>query len=107
MVGNVLGVRNDMSELGETFKAFKEERQKKRWSNYDQSLNNLTNWKIPFVVLNKGIGHILVCNDIDFWPTTGRWRRRVFGHTGRGIQKLKHYIEARIKIESKEDGNHD
>lgn len=86
-----------MSDLGETFKAYKEDRQKKRWNNYDQSLKNLDNWGIPYRVLNAAIGHLLICDCIDFWPTTGRWRRRNLGHTGRGIQKLKHYVMATLK----------
>jgi hypothetical protein len=92
-----------MSDIGETFKAFKEERRIKRWGNFDSSIGILKSKNIPHVVCNSGNGHVLVCNDIDFWPTTGRWRRRVFNHQGRGIKRLLSYIERQIKIESQQE----
>lgn len=87
-----------MSEIGETFKAYKEERQRKRRDNATSSIEMLKRMGVEFVVCNAAIPHLRVCKDIDFWPSTGTWRRR--GATGRvvegrGVRNLLREIECR------------
>jgi hypothetical protein len=82
-----------MSELGEIFKELKEERRTKRWSNFESSLKLLESRGIDYQVCNAATGHTLVNGEVDFWPTTGRWRQRGTGKSGRGVRSLIRYTK--------------
>lgn len=80
-----------MSEQGEIFKAWKEHKQKKKCDNTKQNLGMLDRNRIPYMILNHDIPHLLVCGQIDFWPSTGKFIVRGIGgksREGRGIFNL-------------------
>jgi len=58
---------------------------------------------LPIVSKNKGI-HLIVCDAVDFWPTTGKWIFRkntiLQRSTGRGVKKLvKQLIKRKIWVQ--------
>jgi hypothetical protein len=85
------------SELGETFKAFKEFKREKKLSNVENSLKFLTSLEIKHTILNAAIPHVLVCENIDYWPSTGKWRERGTGRLGRGVRCLVSHVRAKNK----------
>lgn len=84
-----------MSELGDIFREHKRQRKIKRADNANKSLNQLELHQIPHVICNHAIPHVVVVNKFDFWPSTGKWRERGNGRTGRGVQSLMRAIESR------------
>lgn len=84
-----------MSEWVEDMKFLKEVQREKRHSNAEDSIRYLEHCKIPFRILNGANWHLLVDGDIDFWPSTGKWRARSENSRGRGVMKLKLFIQKR------------
>ena len=85
-----------MSELAATYRAMHERTLAKKLSNVEQSLNNLKACGIPYVICNHQNHHTLVAEKWDFWPSTGHWRERGTGRSGRGVLKLMRAVrEAR------------
>ncbi len=82
-----------MSDIGDDWKALKEERREKKERNWDQSLELLRNAGANFVICNHATKHVLITAAdgllIDFWPTTGTWRQRGINRNGpRGVRRL-------------------
>lgn len=77
-----------MGDMGDIFRAWREEKKSKKQQNVVQSLDNLQRHQVPFTVLNQGIPHLLVSDNIDYWPSTGLWRDRRSLLRGRGVFKL-------------------
>ena len=84
-----------MSDLGETFKALREESSEKRHRNLEESLALLTARGIEFKMLTDY--HVRVGN-YDFWPSTGMWSDcRNKRSTGRGVLGLLIKLEKERK----------
>jgi|GEM_PF-6843923 len=81
-----------MSEMGEVFKSWKQDRQEKRWSNYASSKNILIKEGIIFE--EKDNGHFTIYGPdskevwFDFWATTGLYIHRQTKTRGRGVRGL-------------------
>lgn len=75
-----------MSDLGETFKAWREEKQKKKEDNLNKSEQILIDREIPYEKFTDY--HFLVNKEIDFWASTGKWIVRKNKKHGRGVFKL-------------------
>lgn len=69
------------------WKKVKEESKKKRWSNYQKSIEMLSKKGISYRVLDHLTGHIRV-GKYDFWPTTGKFYDPKTKETGRGVKNL-------------------
>lgn len=65
----------------------KEKSKKKRWSNYESSLNLLRERGIQVKILNESQGHLRV-GEFDFWATTGKFYNQKTGVKGRGVFNL-------------------
>ena len=83
-----------MSELGDTFRAMKDESKERRRSHRDNALILLKQAGILFEEKNGGAHLIVKGNDayIDFWPGTGRWIPRDTKKKGFGVRNLIKYI---------------
>ena len=81
-----------MSEIGEAFRALKEDRKKKKEANKQSSTELLTNAGISFESKNGGTHLIVNGGSIDFWPSTGLWIVRANGNRKRGVRKLIKYV---------------
>jgi hypothetical protein len=80
-----------MSDLGDTFKAWREEKQEKRASNLASSLELLKARGHQFTVLSE---HHFRIGDFDFWPSTGKYLNRTTKRFGRGVLGLLAKLEA-------------
>jgi hypothetical protein len=79
-----------MSEIGETFAAWKEASTKKRAANRESSAQMLRDRDISFSQHNDG-AHLIVYGKFatfDFWPGTGKWVRRPTKNYKRGVVGL-------------------
>ncbi len=85
-----------MSELSETFQALKELKKEKKEGNVESSLSWLKREEISYVILNHANNHSLVADKYDFWPSTGKWRRRGSDRWWRGVAHLVRVIKADI-----------
>lgn len=74
-----------MSELGEIFSAWREEKKEKKISNLEKSIQILDNNNINYDVLSDT--HYRISN-YDFWPSTGLFINRKTGRKGRGVFNL-------------------
>lgn len=75
-----------MSDLGDTFKVFREAGQAKRQSNLETSVALLDAQKVPYTRLSE---HHLLVEGYDFWPSTGLWINRIRKRSkGRGVLAL-------------------
>lgn len=74
-----------MSDLGETFKAWREEKQKKRADNLVSSIKLMKNRGHEVEQLNEY--HFRI-GDFDFWPSTGKYFNRKTKRFGRGVLNL-------------------
>ena len=88
-----------MSDMGDIFKALKEDRKIKKSSNKESSTQILIDHGIEFESKNDGVHLIVTCGTgkIDFWPSTGKWTPRG-ERDGRGISKLIVYIASKLKV---------
>ena len=79
-----------MSDLGDAFKAMRQDSQNRRAAHRGAAPERLTSEGIPFVSKNGGAHLIVEGHDcfIDYWPGTGRWTARKGGKTGFGIRNL-------------------
>jgi len=79
-----------MSELGDDFKAWDDQKKAKKVSNKEQSTQLLIDRGVNFTSHGGGI-HLKVHSDhigiIDFWPSTGKFKTKQ-GKQGRGVFKL-------------------
>lgn len=74
-----------MSELGELFKALKEDRKLKKEFNYGNSIEILKNNGIKFEFLSTY--HIKI-GEFNFWPSTGLFIHVKTKKRGRGVFNL-------------------
>lgn len=74
-----------MSDLGETFKAWREEKRRKKKSNAKSSKAALTNAGFKFTEFST---HHLRVKNFDFWPSTGKWISVDKKKEGRGVFQL-------------------
>lgn len=74
-----------MSELGEIFKAYKEERREKKTLNAISSEDILIQRKVPFKKFT--CDHFRV-GEYDFWPATGLFMNVKTKKRGRGVFNL-------------------
>lgn len=79
----------EMSELGETFKAWKEYKKEKKRDNFKSSIEIL---KINSILFEqKSPTHLRIQTGtgyFDFWPSTGKWIRYPDKYTSRGVFRL-------------------
>lgn len=89
-----------MGDMGDIFKALKEDRKIKKDSNRVSSTQILEDHGIEFESKNHGVHLIITCDTgkIDFWPSTGKWTPRG-ERSGRGISKLIVYVASKLKVE--------
>lgn len=76
-----------MSELGDTFKAWNEEKKAKKLSNAENSLRLLKEKGIEYELLSSNGPHLRI-GDYDFWASTGLFVHRKSKQRGRGIHNL-------------------
>lgn len=78
-----------MGDMGDTFRALKEHKKKKRKSNTEYSTELVKKHGILLESYNGGAHLVVDAGDtfVDFWPSTGRWIARNGKH-GRGVRKL-------------------
>lgn len=76
-----------MSELGETFKAWDEEKTLKKRSNSESSISILKENGIVYKILSTNGPHLRI-GEYDFWAGTGLWINRKSRKRGRGIFNL-------------------
>lgn len=90
-----------MSELGDTFRAMKEESKTRRESHRKTSPELLTAHNISFESKNWGAHLVVSCkpNLIDFWPGTGKWIERRTNNTSRGVNRLITFVKERANAE--------
>ncbi|MGE3608045.1 MAG: hypothetical protein AB7I27_00555 [Bacteriovoracaceae bacterium] len=74
-----------MTDIGETFKAYREERKEKRASNHFRSVDILEEMGVHYTRLSYSHYRI---NDYDFWPSTGLFIHVKTKKRGRGIRNL-------------------
>jgi hypothetical protein len=77
-----------MGDMKEVFDAMDEDRKQKRLVEAEESLSTLKEEGVPHRICNALNWHVLVDEKVDFWPSTGKWRVRGSGRTGRGVRAL-------------------
>lgn len=79
-----------MGDVGDTFKAFKEQGKSRRHFNMKRGPEILREHGISFTSHNDGAHLIVITDDytVDFWPSTGKWIFRKLNKSGRGVLKL-------------------
>lgn len=84
-----------MSDVGDDYRALREESQKKRADNRQSSAIYLQEKDIPFESKNGGAHLVVEGRDcfIDFWPGTGKWITRN-GQKGFGVANLVNFIKS-------------
>lgn len=87
-------VNNIMSDLGETFKAYKQDRKAKKETNLLQSLQLLDKHHVSYKILSSNNGHVRIGDRVDFWCSTGTWYDRYKKRKGRGVFNLIKYLNA-------------
>lgn len=91
-----------MSDMGQIFKEYNEERKAIRAKNRTTSAEVLTDNGIEFQAHNFG-AHLVINADghvIDFWPGTGLFIPRKSKKRGRGVFNLLKFIEELKKYET-------
>lgn len=85
-----------MGDVGDDYRALREESQKKRADNRKSSAIYLQENGIPFEPKNGGAHLVVEGHDcfIDFWPGTGKWITRN-GHKGFGVRNLIEFIKGK------------
>ena len=84
-----------MGDVGDTFRALRDEGQRKRERNRDYAQAALEQRGINFEIKNFG-AHIIVDGPhgkIDYWPGTGRWICRISKRRMFGIRSLLQYVD--------------
>ncbi len=74
-----------MSELGQIFRAVREESQERKASNHIRSIMILDEENVVYKKLSPD--HYRV-GDWDFWPSTGLFKHLLNGQKGRGVFNL-------------------
>lgn len=82
-----------MSEIGDTFKAFKEFKKKKKKNNILSSWKILIENNIKYAKGNEN--HYIIEGYIDFWPSTGLFKVRKTTISGRGVHNLLKILNKR------------
>lgn len=83
-----------MSDMGDDFKALREESQIKRASNRNNASEILKKAGVSFLIKNGGAHFVVFClaesqkPQFDFWPGTGKFINRNTKRSGRGIFNL-------------------
>ena len=87
----------DVNEVSEMWRDYRDMKQKKKRSNLAYSTKLLTDSGLTFVSNNFGVHLVLEKNgqSIDFWPSTGLWWIRGTSNKRRGIQKLIQFMKAK------------
>lgn len=86
-------------ELRGLYDAMREMSKDKKASNIENSIRWLRREGVEHKILNCSNYHTLVIGRIDFWPSTGKWRDRKTGRTGRGVRHV-----VKLAKETKSDG---
>ena len=87
-----------MSELGDVFALWDEEKKLKKKYNANKSTQLLIDNDVVFTSNNNGV-HLIVEGRgclIDFWPSTGKWINRPSGIPRRGVFRLLGFIGKKI-----------
>lgn len=82
-----------MSELGDTFRAWKEYKTEKKENNLSHSIDLLNRRGISFKEFTPY--HYKVVDLYEYWPTTGLFINTKTKEKGRGIRKLIKQIEGK------------
>lgn len=83
-----------MSDIGETWSGYKEQRKAKRDKNRESAHEILGNRGIDYDAKNGG-AHFIVYGEsetIDFWPGTGKFIARTSKVSGRGIFNMIRHL---------------
>lgn len=92
-----------MSELGDIFNGWKEEKQKKRASNLVNSLELLNEHGIEPQKLSSS--HFRI-GEFDFWPSTGKYLNRKTGRYSRGVRNLIKALSERADVQELKANDH-
>ena len=87
-----------MSELGDIYALWDEEKKLKKKSNANKSTQLLLDNHVVFTSNNNGV-HLVIEGRyclIDFWPSTGTWIHRPSGIPRRGVFRLLGFIGKKI-----------
>ena len=79
-----------MGDIGDTFREWDKVKKEKKASNLIYSANLLTDKGVEFESKSGGV-HLVVFSardTYDFWPSTGKWKKRGTSRYGRGVHKL-------------------
>lgn len=89
-----------MSDLGDTFKAMREDSRKRRTQNHCRALEALRAHGITVEILSS---HHYRIGRFDFWPSTGKFLNRETKKYSRGvdnlIKQIKHDLSRPLKEE--------
>lgn len=91
-----MSIATDDEDIGDYYRAKREQSKAKRASNREQSTQMLVDAKVRFESKNDG-AHLIINGGkttIDFWPGTGKWLVRGDKRWNRGIAKLLGLIAA-------------
>jgi len=84
-----------MGDQSEFWKDIKEDSKRKKFYNFETSLQLLDSKKIKYTCLSEQSGHYRIeIQDfyVDFWPTTGTFYCPKFSTKGRGVVNLIKFI---------------
>lgn len=85
-----------MSELGDTFRAMRDDSKARRARNRAYGAAGLLAAGVRFSTRNQG-DHLMIEEPgrrrIDYWPGTGLWKEASGRHSGRGINSLLKYLK--------------
>jgi hypothetical protein len=87
-----------VSELGEIFEGWRDQRREKKAGNRASSTALLQERGVQFESKNDGV-HLIVRGNgavVDFWPSTGKFIVRG-GRTGRGVFKLLRIVQPKAQ----------
>lgn len=90
-----------MGDMGDTFRAMREDSKERRAHNLESSIALLEAQKVPFRRLSDT--HLRVALKFDFWPSTGKWCRVGSNRYGRGVLNLLCAIESDHRERTRKD----
>ena len=80
-----------MNDMADEYRAIRAESKQRRAGNRERSIEELRNAGVAFEAKNHGT-HLILRNEIDFWPGTGLWSVRASSLTGRGVFNLIRHL---------------
>ena len=86
-----------MGDMGDTFRAMREDSKQRKEHNVKQSLKLLDEATVPWNCLSVVSKHYRIAGCIDYWPSTGLWKVMHTSIQGRGVKHLIAYYNNYIR----------